>query len=180
MAQSSNYSTIARPYAQAVFEVASESGRLDAWSELLQGLAALVEDETGLSLIQHPGVPPEDLAEALCSTLKGLDDDGRNFVHLLAVRRRLVAAREMAREFESLRDAAEGRIKVTVRSAHALKAKDVDGIKAKLAERLGRSIELDVVDDDSLIGGVVLQAGDLVIDGSVKGQLDRLAAAMTH
>jgi len=180
MAQSSNYSTIARPYAQAAFDVASESGSFDAWSELLQSLAALVGDEAGLRLVQHPAIPPADLAEAVCGSLKGLDDAGRNFVHLLALRRRLVAAREMAREFESLRQEAEGRLSVTARSAHALDKKAMDALKAKLAERLGRSIELDVVDDESLIGGVVLQAGDLVIDGSVKGQLDRLAAAMTH
>lgn len=180
MAQTSNYSTVARPYAHAAFEVASDSGRLKEWSELLASLSELARDPDSAGIIQHPAIAPVDLAAALLEALKGVDEEGANFVRLLAERRRLMAAVEIAAQFEALRAEAEGRMSVSVRSARSLDDKAAKALQEALARRLGRKIELQVVEDDSLIGGVVLRAGDLVIDGSVKGQLDRLAAAMSH
>lgn len=180
MAQTSNYSTIARPYAQAAFEVASEGGRFDEWHSLLQGLDELTRDPATAAIIQHPGIAPEELADVLVEAFKDLDQDGSNFLRLLAERRRLMAAAEIAKQFEALRDEAEGHMNVSVRSARRLDDKAAEALRERLGKRLGRKIELEVVEDESLIGGAVLRAGDLVIDGSVKGQLDRLAAAMSH
>ncbi|MDQ2069723.1 F0F1 ATP synthase subunit delta [Natronospira bacteriovora] len=180
MSQSSNLSTVARPYAQAAFEVASESSQFDAWSKLLGGLSALVRDPAGAALVRHPAIAPADLAEAILEALKGADEAGSNFIRLLAERRRLVAAAQIAEQYEALRDEAEGRINVEARTAHALDDKAAAALRDSLAKRLGRSVELKVQEDEGLIGGVVLRAGDLVIDGSVKGQLDRLATAMSH
>ncbi len=180
MSQSSNFSTIARPYAQAVFEVAREQGSFDRWSDLLAALAALVRTTDGAELVKHPAIAPADLAETLIEAIGKLDDEGANFIRLLAERRRLVAAAQIAEQFEALRAEAEGRMAVEVRAAHALDDKSADALAQALAKRLDRKIELKVVEDEGLIGGVVLRAGDLVIDGSVKGQLDRLATAMSH
>jgi len=180
MAQSSNYSTVARPYAQAAFEVARDADRLAQWSELLDSLAALCREPASAALLQHPAIAPVDLAEALVAALDGVDEDGANFIRLLAERRRLLVAQAIASQFAELRAEAEGRMTVEVHTAHALDESSADKLRKQLGERLGRKIELEVIDDEALLGGVVLRAGDLVIDGSVKGQLDRLAAAMSH
>jgi len=180
MAQSSNYSTVARPYAQAAFEHAKEAGTLAQWGQLLDGLAELSRAPETAALIQHPAIAPADLADALLSAFKDVDEAGANFLKLLAERRRLMAADAIATQFGELRDAEEGRMTVQVQTARPLEDKAAEALKQKLGERLGRKIELEVIDDEKLLGGVVLRAGDLVIDGSVKGQLDRLAAAMSH
>ncbi|MCP1728237.1 F-type H+-transporting ATPase subunit delta [Natronospira proteinivora] len=180
MAQSSNYSTVARPYAQAAFEVAQEADRLAEWGELLDALAALSQDSASAALIQHPAIVPADLADALVDALAGVDEAGANFIRLLAERRRLMVAGAIASQFAELRAEAEGRMTVEVYTARKLDEPSADKLRKALGERLGRKIELEVIDDETLLGGVVLRAGDLVIDGSVKGQLDRLAAAMSH
>jgi F-type H+-transporting ATPase subunit delta len=175
------HSIIARPYARAAFEFATESKSLDRWSKLLAALAELVDSEAVKPLLAHPTVPPAELGEALCGALgKTLDDTGRNFVRLLAEVRRLVAAPAIAGQFEALRAEAEGRVSVELRSAMKVNDATQKRLVEALKKRLGRNVDLKVLTDENLIGGAVIRAGDQVIDGSVRGQLDRLAAAMSH
>jgi F-type H+-transporting ATPase subunit delta len=175
------HSIIARPYARAAFEFAGESKSHERWSKLLAALAELVASDEVRPLLAHPMVPPADVGAALCDALgKSLDEAGRNFVRLLAENRRLAAAPAIARQFETLRAEAEGRVEVELRSAMKVDQAAQKRVAEALKRRLGRDIDLKVVTDESLIGGALIRAGDLVIDGSVKGRLDRLAAAMSH
>lgn len=175
------YSTIARPYARAAFEHAQGEKALDVWSEQLGVLAQLADSDEVRPLLSNPAIPPEDIAAGFCDALgKSAGDEIRNFVRLLADNRRLPVLREIAAQFEGMRAEAEGRITVDVVSAKALDDATKKRMAEALAKRLDRKVELSCRTDEALIGGAVIRAGDLVIDGSVKGQLERLAAAMTH
>jgi len=173
-------STIARPYAKAAFEEARDNGRLGPWSEALRTAAAVVSDPRVEELLGNPRVTPQELA-ALVSGIAGakLDEEGRNFVRTIADNRRLALLPQISARFDELKDEAERVIDVTVTSAAPLD----DGQQAKLASalerRLGRSIRLQCATDPALIGGAVLRAGDLVIDGSLRGRLEHIAYELT-
>ncbi len=173
--------TIARPYAQAVFKLAQESKRLKEWGELLGLLAAIVETPEISALIGSPKVSPERL-QALLFELAGdrLDQQSKNFLRLLVENRRLAALPEIARIYHRLEDEAEKRVEVEMVSAFEVRGALAKKIAAALAKRLGKEVEMTVKVDERLIGGAVIRAGDLVIDGSVAGELDRLARELTH
>lgn len=174
------YSSVARPYARALFELARETGDQERWAELLEALEAVVQSEDLRPALTSPLVPADRLAEALLEGLGDLDESRANFVRLLAGRRRLAGVPEIRRQFEARRAEDEGRMTVEVRTPRALDEATRKRLADQLGQRLGRRLELEEVGDETLIGGVLVRAGDLVIDGSVKGQLDRLNAAMNQ
>jgi F-type H+-transporting ATPase subunit delta len=163
--------TVARPYAKAAFEEAKAGKHLGPWSESLQMAATVVQDPLG-----HPAVSTAELAK-LVIDLAGpeLDEQGRNFVQTLAENRRLAYLPEISTLFDELKDEAESVIDVTVTSAAPLDNSQRETLSAALQRRLQRQIRLHCETDPSLIGGAVLRAGDLVIDGSVRSRLDRIA-----
>jgi F-type H+-transporting ATPase subunit delta len=174
-------STIARPYAKAAFRQAVADSQLDRWSTLLDRAAACVADERVAALIGNPRITTEQLT-GLVTTVAGgadVDDKGRNFLHLLADNRRLGFLPEIARLFQALKDDAEGTVDVTVTSATAMHDGERDQIAAALARRFGRKVRVHTAVDPALIGGAVLRAGDLVIDGSIKSRLERMAFELT-
>src|SRR5487761_306278 len=173
-------STIARPYAKAAFEEARARGRLGPWSEALRTAAAVVGDPRVEALLGNPRVTPEELA-ALVSEIAGpqLDEEGRNFVRALADNRRLALLPEVSARFDELKSAAEGIIDVTVTSAAPLDDSQQRKLASALERRLGRSVRLQCATDAALIGGAVLRAGDLVIDGSLRGRLERIGYELT-
>jgi F-type H+-transporting ATPase subunit delta len=172
--------TIARPYAKAAFEEAQAANRLAAWSETLRNSASAVQDPAVHALLGNPAVSKAQLAQLLMD-LAGpqIDEGGRNFMRALADNRRLAYLPEIATLFEQLKDEAEGVIDVTVVTAAPLE----DGQRATLSEalerKLKRQVRLQCQTDPALLGGVVLRAGDLVIDGSVRTRLDRIAYELT-
>ena len=173
--------TVARPYARAVFEIARESDALAGWSEFLGrgGLAAA--DERIQALIGNPAVSREALAELfseLCGSSAG--KHGVNFLKLLADNGRMAWLPEIAAEYELLRAEAENIVDVQLTSAVELDADQRDSFAASLRKRLGRDVRLHCDTDASLLGGAIIRAGDLVIDGSLFGRLERLAGAVTH
>jgi F-type H+-transporting ATPase subunit delta len=172
-------STIARPYAKAAFQEARDHKRLGPWSEALQTAAAVVSDSRVEALLGNPRVTPEELA-ALVSDTAGpqLDDEGRNFVRTLADNRRLSLLPEISARFDELKGEAEGVVDVTVTSAAPLDESQRSKLAAALERRLGRSVRLQCATDPALIGGAVLRAGDMVIDGSLRGRLERIAYAL--
>jgi len=172
--------TIARPYARAAFEEARERGRLAAWSDSLRTAAQVVKDPRVHTLLDNPHVTPQQLAQ-LVTGIAGtaLGGEGANFLATLAANHRLGLLPEMAELFERLKDAAEGSVDVTLTSAAPLDGAQQAKLTAALERRLARQVRLHCEVDPALIGGAVLRAGDLVIDGSVRTRLERIAYELT-
>ena len=173
--------TAARPYAEAAFNVAKDRATLPAWSDMLALLAAIVRDERVARLAADPRVGRDRLVEFILG-LAGdrLDADGANFVRLLIDNHRLPLAPEMARIFEELRAEAEGRVDVVIKTAYELTNDQRVLLETGLKRRFGRKITLNVNVDPSLIAGIEIRAGDTVIDGTVKGRLQALAAQLNQ
>lgn len=168
--------TLARPYAEAVFRLAHERKTLKAWSEMLQLAAAMAADPQMAALIDNPRVARERFVAFFLDVCgKKLDKDAANFIRLLSENHRLVLLSEIAALFETLRAQAESRVEAEVVSASEVSAAQLKDIAAALKKRLGRDIDLSTRIDPALIGGIVIRAGDLVIDGSVQGKLRLLA-----
>ena len=172
--------TIARPYARAAFEEARAAQRLEPWSEALHAAAAVVADARVVALLGNPHVTPEELAQ-LVSGIAGpkLGDEGVNFVRTLAANRRLTVLPQIAELFDTLKDAEQGVADVTVTSAAPLDAGQRKALSAALARRLKRTVRLHCATDPALIGGAVVRSGDLVIDGSLRTSLERIAYELT-
>jgi F-type H+-transporting ATPase subunit delta len=172
--------TIARPYARAAFEEARAHERLAPWSEALQVAAEVVRDPRVQTLLGNPRVTPAQPAQLVAGIAAvPLGDAGANFVRTLAVNRRLAYLPEISALFETLKDAAQGVADVTVTSAAALDASQQQKLAAALHTRLKRTVRLHCEIDPALIGGAVLRSGDLVIDGSLRTRLDRIAYELT-
>jgi F-type H+-transporting ATPase subunit delta len=173
--------TIARPYAKAAFELANGEGKLGEWSEMLKLLSAIAVDADFIALASNPNVADEKVVETIIAvTGKGLVAGGENLVKLLAENKRFNVLPEIAEMFDVLRAEAEKTIDAEVISAFEVGAAEQDKIKTALKNRLGREVTLTCKIDESLLGGAIVRAGDLVIDGSVVGQLKDLASAMSR
>jgi len=170
--------TTARPYAKAIFALARNSDSLAAMSTGLQRAATVVVDPQVRGLLGNPHVKAEQLT-GLVNDIAKLDDNGRNFVSLLAQNRRLGFLPEIAALFEQMKAEVENAIDVDVTAATALTPDQESRYAAALQKKLGRAVRLHTRIDGSLLGGAVLKAGDLVIDGSIKGRLERLATELT-
>ncbi|HET7675437.1 MAG TPA: F0F1 ATP synthase subunit delta [Gammaproteobacteria bacterium] len=172
--------TIARPYAKAVFELAQAEKALPRWGDTLNALADLVRVPAVAALIAAPEVTAEKRAGILIEIAgDALDAQGRNLVRLLAEKHRLDCAPEIADEYERLRADAERVVDVEVRAPIEVDAALQQRFVAGLKHKLGRDVRLHCVVDDSLVGGAVIRAGDIVIDDSIRGKLAKLAAAMS-
>ncbi|GHE31298.1 F0F1 ATP synthase subunit delta [Vulcaniibacterium thermophilum] len=164
--------TLARPYARAAFALAREQGRAAEWSRALAFAARVAEDPQAQALLKHPQLAVAD-AVALVAP-DGADESLQRFLALLAENRRLALLPEIAGLFEQLRADAERIVRARVTAATALPGDTLESIRAALRRRFGREIELETAVDPTLIGGAVIDAGDVVIDGSLKGKLARL------
>ncbi len=179
--------TVARPYAQAVFELANESGELAVWSESLDVAAQVLADGRVVTYLGNPEFSTEQrlefltglFAKAGAGTLTGTDSKGTNFLKLLLEYGRVAALPEIAAHFETLKAEIENIVEVTVTSASPISKQQQDTISAALRERLGRDVTIETEIDENLIGGAVIRAGDVVIDGSLRARLEGLATALT-
>ena len=171
--------TIARPYAVAVFAIAKEKDELKGWSDLLALLAQCVADPKMQSIITSPAVSDEQVV-TLLADISGelMSVDARNFLALLAENNRLQLLAYIAVIFEELRAEAEQTMTADVTTARALTSEQESNIAAALKKRTGRDVTLITTIDDSLLGGAIIRAGDLIIDGSALGKLNRLANAI--
>jgi F-type H+-transporting ATPase subunit delta len=172
--------TIARPYARAAFEEARRENRLGAWSDAIHGAAAVVTDPRVGNLLGNPRVTPGELAQ-LVIDIAGpqLGEHGANFVRTLAENRRLAYLPEIAALFDEMKDEAEKVIDVTVTSAAPLDEGQRRTLASALERKLKRTVRMQCHTDPALIGGAVLRAGDLVIDGSLRTQLNRITYELT-
>lgn len=172
--------TTARPYAKAIFSLARKANTLAATSAGLMRAAETVADPRVHALLGNPHVTATQLAELVTGVVgTGLDENSRNFVSLLAQNRRLGFLPEIAALFEQMKAEVENAVDVEVIAASKLTPDQESRYAAALQKKLGRQVRLHTKVDSSLIGGAVLKAGDLVIDGSIKGRLERLAVEMT-
>jgi len=172
-------STIARPYAEAVFGRASESNELDQWSDTLGLLAAVVEDKKVAAAISNPKVESDQRVSLMLDICgKHLDAEAQNLVRLLVRNGRLSVLPEIALIYEGLKNESQGKLDVEIVSAYEVTKAQETSLAAALKERLGRDIQMTSEVDKELIGGVIIRAGDLVIDGSVQGRLRKLATEL--
>lgn len=177
----SEYITAARPYAKAVFELADSAGSLDDWSDQLGFLSAVSADAGLKAVLEDPRRTKAEIADLVLSICGDhVQDDGENLVKLLAENGRLGILPEISMLFEQLRSESEGTVEAEVISAQEMTAEQETAIADSLKKRLGRDVKLTSRIDDSLLGGAIIRAGDLVIDGSLKGRLSNLNTALTR
>jgi len=180
--------TIARPYAQAIFELAQEAGTLHDWSESLDLAGELTADGRVAKFLGNPGLSDAQrldflkglFAAAKCALLDGSDVKGLNLLKLLIENGRVGVLPEIAQRFDALRAEVENTVDVVVTSAAELSAKQRQEIVTALTARLGREVRLETQIDKNLIGGAVIRAGDVVIDGSLRAGLDGLTNALIN
>lgn len=170
--------TVARPYTKAVFEYAREAGALDQWSEMLATAAAVVSNETVDNVLSNPGLTHGQKAEAVISVIADLDEQGKNLVQLLSENDRLSLLPEVSAQFEQLKADLQKTVEVEVTSAYELDEQQQQKLTQALSTKLGQDVSLTTEIDKSIIGGVIIRTDDLVIDGSLRGRLAKLAEAM--
>jgi F-type H+-transporting ATPase subunit delta len=175
MIDSGKMTTIARPYAAAAFEYAMAKKALPAWETFLQSAASITNDAALQEMFASPAVSKKALADLYCDVLKPqLDAHKTNFLLLLAANSLLSVLPEISNLFTRARVEAEKKITVTVTSAAPLDKKYEQKLIDALTKRLDREVDLHSEVDTNLLGGVIVRAGDIVIDGSIRGKLLRL------
>lgn len=168
--------TIARPYAKAAFLYAQDNDRLAEWESMLKLAAAVVQQPTMRAALEDPARGAQGSADLLAEVCGDeLDSSVRNFITQLAWNKRLIVLPEIARQFHDLVAQRQQFRDVDVVSAFELEDAETDKLADALRKRLALEVNVSGRVDESLLGGVVIRAGDTVIDGSVRGRLDRLA-----
>jgi F-type H+-transporting ATPase subunit delta len=172
-------STVARPYAEAVFNLADASGTLAEWSTSLAMLAQVSENDRLRAAMVDPNLSAPRVAGLFLSILAGkLSGDAENLVRVMAENRRLELLGEVKRQFEALKNEREGVIEADVETAFELTDAELAGLVSALEKRTGRKVRAQVRLDKTLIGGVRVVMGDKVIDGSARAQLGALESAL--
>ena len=171
--------TLARPYAKAAFEYAQAHQQLANWSAMLGLAAAVSQDDTMQRVLKAPRLTSTEKATTFVEVCGDkFDAQARNFLSIVSENNRMELLPEIADMIELYKAEQEKSVDVDVTSAFALNDEQQDKLAKVLSARLGREVRLHAAEDASLIGGVVIRAGDLVIDGSVRGKLAKLAEAL--
>lgn len=171
--------TLARPYAKAAFDYADEHGSLDQWSRQLGLLAAVVRAPKVAAVLGSASLPRAQQAQCLIDVCGDeIDAPVQNFARLLAENRRLELLPDIHQRFEQHKSVREQRVDVDVVTAYELDADLADRLATALSRKLQREVAISTRVDRGLLGGVVVRAGDIVIDGSVRGRLGKLAEVM--
>jgi len=180
--------TIARPYARAAFELASERQDLAGWSAALNDAKCLLADGQVVKLLANPALTAAQKLEFLTglfntisgqsSLLGGSDRLGSNFLRLLLEYGRVAVLPEIAEQFDALKENVENSVTATLTSAATLNEQQVQEVTAALERRFGCNVSIETAVDENLIGGAVIRAGDVVIDGSLRAKLEGLATAL--
>ncbi len=178
--------TVARPYAQAIFEIAEAAGELAEWSESLSIAGQLLGDRSLVEYLANPDMTDQRRLEFLSglfeqassNKLAGSDAKGSNLLKLLIENDRVAVLPEISQHFDALKAAVENSVDAVITSAVALSEKQLADVAASLRERTGRDVKITTKIDETLIGGAVIRAGDVVIDGSLRARLEGLATAL--
>ncbi|RPG31156.1 MAG: F0F1 ATP synthase subunit delta [Gammaproteobacteria bacterium TMED92] len=173
--------TIARPYANAVFDLARANDALDEWSRMLGVLAATSQDETVAVMLVSPDLAPAAKAAKLGELCAGeVDDQAKKFLLALADHDRLTLLGEVVEQYEARRAEALRSLDVKITAAYELSAAQTDALVTALGKKFDKEIALESSVDASLMGGAIIRAGDVVIDGSVRGRLTKLVDALVQ
>ena len=171
----SEFVTVARPYAKAAFDFAVEHQSVDRWQDMLMFAAEVTKNEQMAELLSG-ALAPETLAESFIAVCgEQLDESGQNLIRVMAENNRLNALPDVLEQFIHLRAASEAISEVEVTSANALSDEPLTQLSAAMEKRLSRKVKLNCKIDKSVMAGVIIRSGDMVIDGSVRGRLERLA-----
>lgn len=174
--------TLARPYAEALFQLAKETNKLEVWSDNLTILTAIVEDSEMATVIANPRVEKSTLTslllEVCCNEQTGAES--KNLIKLLVDNRRVPVVPQIAQQYEQLKAQHQGYLKVEIASSYPLNPEQQQEIETVLQKRLGKAVDINITVDQSLLGGWLIRAGDEVIDLSVKGRLERLTTELSH
>lgn len=174
-----NNQTLARPYAKAAFEYASAANSNDAWSGMLSLAAAVVGASEVAELLRNPRLTRESKVEAVLRLFADdVDDAFRNFIANMGEHDRLFVLPTVCELFEAYKAEAEKTLDVELETAYELSAEQLETLAAALSKRLDRSVNPRQVVNPALIGGLVIRAGDVVVDGSVRGKLSQLAESL--
>ena len=173
--------TLARPYAKAAFEHARGAGELAQWQDALEQLAAVTRDHKVSVMLKSPSQTAQQRAENLAALIgDSLPESVVNLLMIMADNGRLSLLPEVAALFEQFKQAVESTVTVVVTSAYPLSDDETRVLSETMTSKLDRSVTLISETDPSLLGGAIIRADDLVIDGSVRGRLDKLAGALTQ
>ena len=170
--------SLARPYAKAVFSLAEESNAHDAWSSVLARLSAVSQDSEFASLVADPKMNAETLTGLLTDLAGDLPEGGANLVRLLVDNGRVDSLADIEQQFTELVARSKAEVNAEVITAMALSDEQKAALSSALQSRLGMKVNLEETVDASLTGGAVIKAGDLVIDGSAKGRIEKLTSAL--
>ncbi len=173
--------TASRPYARAIFELAETNKDEKKWSQQLTFMAAVAADSSMVEALDNPKFSKQQTAELFIKVCdQHLDKQGINLTKLLAENDRLVLLPEITVLYEKLRSEAEGSIDAEVISAFEVSDEQQKAIAKSLKKRLGRDVKLTTRIDTSLMGGAIIRAGDLVIDGSLQGRLAKIGTTLSR
>ncbi len=171
--------TLARPYADALFQVARQ-GDVAAWGRQIDALAAVAVDADLRAFADNPKVTVSQVEEVLLAASgQGVEDGVRNFLRVLLDNGRLAALPEVAAQFRALVNASSGAADAVIHSAFAIDDGQLADLVATLEQRFGRKLNASVVLDPELIGGVRVVVGDQVLDTSVRARLERMKVSLT-
>jgi len=173
--------TIARPYAQAVFKHARENDKLEQWSSMLITAATVVQDPALCEVLRSAKLSRDQITDMLIEVCGDvLDEQGRNLIRLLDENDKLTLLPEIATVYEQYRSEAEQTIEAEMVSAYPVNESQLEKIAAALAKKLDSKVSLEVSVDQTLLGGAIIRAGDMIIDGSVQGKLNKLASTLNQ
>lgn len=171
--------SIARPYAKAVFDLAKDTDSFESWSGALSHMATISKDEDFNALVNDPRVDANRLTELMIDLTKDvLPDGGTNFINLLVQNDRVQVLDDIEQQYGELVAKARALVNAEVITAIALTDEQKSALSSALETRLGLKVSLEETIDSSLIGGAIVKAGDLVIDGSAKGRIEKLSTTL--
>lgn len=165
---------VARRYARAVFELATEEGQVAEWGRRVAKVSDLLSHPEVAAVLTNPTIPVRLRMELISAAPHELDPEATNLARLLIESNRVEEVRGVAEEYEALADAAAGRVRATVTTAVELAPEERDRLAHQLSERLGKEVRIEVVVDERILGGLKLQYGDRLIDASLATKLQQL------